>query len=68
MTPAAMMRFVDDLYADTGSGDFDTAAEMQADDFVAPEADCMPMAGAYRGRQPLRDLYRLGRGCWRGAF
>ena len=57
MTPEAMIQFVDDLYAATGSGDFDKAAEMLTDDFVVPEADCMPMAGSYHGKYALRDLF-----------
>jgi len=57
MTPEAMIQFVDDLYAATGVGDFDKAAEMVTDDFFITEADCMPMAGTYRGKQALRDLF-----------
>lgn len=57
MTPEAMLQFVDDLYAATGVGDFDKAATMLTDDFVVTEADCMPMAGTYRGPYALRDLY-----------
>lgn len=57
MTPKAMIQFVDDLYAATGTGDFDRAAEMLTDDFVVTEAAGLPMAGVYRGRYALRDLF-----------
>jgi len=57
MTSEQMIQFVDDLYAATGVGDFDKAAEMLTDDFVVIEADSMPMAGMYRGKHALRDLY-----------
>lgn len=57
MTAEAMIRFVDDLYAATGVGDFDRAAGMLTDDFVVTEAEGLPMAGVYRGKYALRDLY-----------
>lgn len=57
MTPEQMIQFVEDLYAATGAGDFDKAADMVTEDFFITEADCMPMAGVYRGRQALRDLF-----------
>ncbi|PZQ56748.1 MAG: nuclear transport factor 2 family protein [Novosphingobium pentaromativorans] len=52
-----MIAFVDRLYAATGAGDWDTASAMLTDDFVAHEAEGLPMAGEYRGRTGLRDLY-----------
>lgn len=57
MTAEEMIRFVDDLYATTGVGDWDKAAEMLTDDFVVTEADCLPMAGTYRGKNALKELY-----------
>lgn len=57
MTAQEMLQFVDDLYAATGAGDWEKAASMLTDDFVAIEADPMPMAGSYRGRNGLKDLY-----------
>lgn len=57
MTHEEMIRFVDDLYAATGAGDWDAVSEMLTDDFVVSEADGLPMAGVYRGKQALRDLY-----------
>lgn len=57
MTHEDILRFVDDLYAATGRGDFDAAAGMLTDDFFVTEAEGLPMAGVYRGRHALRDLY-----------
>ena len=57
MTPEEILKFVDDLYAATGVGDFDTAETMLTDDFFITEADTLPMAGIYRGRTALRELY-----------
>lgn len=57
MTAAEMIKFVDDLYAATGVGDFDTAETMLTDDFFVTEADGLPMAGVYRGKTALRELY-----------
>lgn len=57
MTPEQMIQFVDDLYATTGMGDWDKAAEMLTDDFFVSEAPGLPMEGVYRGRHALRDLY-----------
>ncbi|WP_326493142.1 nuclear transport factor 2 family protein [Novosphingobium sp. SL115] len=57
LTPDEMIRFVDDLYATTGVGDWDKAADMLTDDFVVTEADGLAMAGTYRGKYALRDLY-----------
>ena len=57
MTAEQMIAFVDDLYSATGAGDWDKAASMLTDDFFVTEADCMPMAGIYRGKHALRDLF-----------
>ena len=57
MTPDQMIQFVDDLYAATGVGDFDKAASMVTDDFFITEAEGLPMAGTYRGKHALRDLF-----------
>ncbi len=57
MTTEEILQFVDELYGSTGTGDWDKAAEMLTDDFVAIEADCLPMAGTYRGKDGLKDLY-----------
>lgn len=57
MTHEEVCKLVDDLYAATSAGDFDKAAEMMTDDFFVTEADTLPMAGVYRGKNALRDLY-----------
>jgi ketosteroid isomerase-like protein len=57
MTPEQMIQFVDDLYDATGVADWDRAAAMLTDDFFVTEADTLPMAGVYRGKHALRDLY-----------
>jgi ketosteroid isomerase-like protein len=57
MTPQEMTAFVDRLYACSGSGDWDAMAPMLTDDFVAWEADAMPMAGAYHGLDGFRQLF-----------
>lgn len=49
--------FVDRLYAASGAGDWEATADMLTDDFVAYEADGLPMAGEYRGKYGLRDLF-----------
>lgn len=57
MSASDTLQFVDDLYAASGAGDWDTAASMLTEDFFITEADGLPMAGVYRGRNALRDLY-----------
>ena len=57
MTADQIRQTIDDLYAATGIGDFDRAATMLTDDFFVTEAEGLPMAGVYRGRYALRDLY-----------
>lgn len=57
MTEQQIVQFVDDLYDATGVGDWDRAASMLTEDFFITEADCLPMAGIYRGRNALRDLF-----------
>jgi predicted SnoaL-like aldol condensation-catalyzing enzyme len=57
MTPEQMIQFVDDLYGATGVGDWDKAASMLTDDFFITEANTLPMAGVYRGKNALRDLF-----------
>lgn len=52
-----MIDFVDRLYAATGAGDWETASQMLTDDFVAYEANGLPMAGEYRGKDGLNRLY-----------
>jgi ketosteroid isomerase-like protein len=71
MTDDEKMAFVQQLYATTGVGDFDTAETMLTDDFFIIEAEGLPMAGEYRGKDGaarsvftrLRDI----EGCRFGA-
>jgi ketosteroid isomerase-like protein len=57
LTRDEMLQIVDNLYAATGVGDFDAAEAMLTDDFFITEADGLPMAGVYKGRTALRDLF-----------
>lgn len=57
MTAQEMIKFVDDLYAATGTGDWDKAASMLTDDFIVSEAPGLPMEGVYRGKNALKELY-----------
>lgn len=52
-----MRAIIDNLYAATGIGDWDAAEAMLTDDFFVSEADGLPMAGIYRGKGALRDLF-----------
>jgi hypothetical protein len=57
MTPDQMIAFVEELYALTGAGEWEAAAARLSDDFVAIEADGLPMAGRYEGRNGLKELF-----------
>ena len=57
MTDDEKLAIVDELYASTGDGDFDTAESLLTDDFFIIEAEGLPMAGEYRGKTALRGLY-----------
>ena len=57
MTASEIEAFVEDLYAATGSGDWDRVETMLTDDFMVSEADTLPMAGVYRGKGALKALY-----------
>jgi SnoaL-like domain len=58
MTPQQIEQFVDALYDATGTADWDGAAALLTDDFVVTEADPLPMAGVYRGKNALKELYQ----------
>ncbi|KQM17531.1 hypothetical protein ASE49_09760 [Novosphingobium sp. Leaf2] len=62
MTPEQMADMVDRLYAAAGAGDWDTAEAMLTDDFVAYESDALPMAGEFRGKGGLRELFGVALG------
>lgn len=57
MTEQQIGQFVDDLYGATGVGEWDKVAAMLTEDFFITEADLLPMAGIYRGRNALRELF-----------
>jgi ketosteroid isomerase-like protein len=46
------------LYAASGKGDWAAAEQMLTDDFFITEAPHVPMAGIFRGRQALQNLYK----------
>lgn len=56
-TDAQKLAIVDALYAATGVGNFDLAETMLTDDFFVEEAAGLPMAGTYRGKGALRELF-----------
>src|SRR5260370_37841911 len=47
---------VRDLFAATGSGDWETAESMLSADFFVTEADTLPFPGGYRGPRALQKL------------
>lgn len=57
MTAQAMEQTVDQLYAATGAGDWDGAEALLTEDFHIVEAGTLPMAGTYRGKHALRELF-----------
>jgi SnoaL-like domain len=57
MSPQEMEQFVDDFYGASGAGDWEKCASMVTDDFFITEADPLPFAGLYRGKNALRELY-----------
>lgn len=59
MSAQQTIEFVDRLYATAGAGDWAAVEDMLTDDFVALEADGLPMAGAFRGKGGLRELFTL---------
>ena len=57
MTTEEVEAFIDRLYAATAEGDWDTVGAMVTDDLLITEAAGLPMAGEYRGKNALRDLF-----------
>ncbi|ARU17940.1 nuclear transport factor 2 family protein [Croceicoccus marinus] len=57
MTPQQMSTFIDELYAASGSGDWDKVASMVTDDLVISEAPGLPMEGTHTGKDALKNLY-----------
>ena len=54
---AAVKAMVEQIYALTGSGQWDAAEAMMTDDFRIVEADSLPFGGEYLGKSALRELY-----------
>lgn len=48
---------VNELYAVAATGDWEKVADLLTEDFVAIEADTLAMAGEYKGKYGLRDLF-----------
>ena len=53
------IKYVRDLFAATGGGDWKTAESMLTADFLVTEADTLPFAGVYRGPGALQKLFEI---------
>jgi len=53
------IKYVQDLFAATGGGDWKTAESMLTADFLVTEADTLPFAGVYRGPGALQELFEI---------
>src|ERR1700693_3672434 len=53
------IKYVRDLFAATGSGDWKPAESMLTADFLVTEADTLPFAGVYRGPGALQKLFEI---------
>jgi ketosteroid isomerase-like protein len=53
------IKYVQDLFAATGGGDWKTAESMLTSDFFVTEADTLPFAGVYRGPKALQELFEM---------
>ncbi|WP_070157216.1 nuclear transport factor 2 family protein [Sphingobium phenoxybenzoativorans] len=54
---AAIKASVENLYALTGSGQWDAVEAQLTDDFRIVEADSLPFGGVYEGKDALQRLY-----------
>jgi hypothetical protein len=57
MTHEEIAAAVDRLYEVSGAGDWETAATLITEDFVALEAESLPFAGEYRGIEGYKQLF-----------
>jgi ketosteroid isomerase-like protein len=57
MSPDEIRNFVDEFYGLTAVGDWAAVDQRITDDFFVSEAEGLPMAGRYEGREGLRELY-----------
>ena len=53
------IKYVEALFAATGSVDWATAEGMLSSDFFVTEADTLPFAGVYRGPKALQQLFEV---------
>jgi limonene-1,2-epoxide hydrolase len=53
------IKYVRDLFAATGGGDWKTAESMLSADFLITEADTLPFGGIYRGPRALQELFEI---------
>lgn len=61
---AAIKASVENLYALTGSGQWDEVEKQLTDDFRIVEADSLPFGGVYEGKDALQRLYTKVFGFW----
>jgi ketosteroid isomerase-like protein len=52
-------KYVEALFAATGSGDWAAAEAMLSSDFFVTEAGTLPFAGVYRGPKALQELFEI---------
>lgn len=57
MTEDEIRNLIDGMYEATGRGDFEAAEQYLTDDLIITEADSLPMAGVYKGKTALRQLF-----------
>lgn len=56
---ADLKAIVEAIYGASAVGDFETVESHLTDDFRVEEADLLPFAGVYKGRQCLRELFPI---------
>ncbi|GAB4153088.1 MAG: hypothetical protein Tsb0016_25550 [Sphingomonadales bacterium] len=64
MTLEQVQDLIAKLYERTGQGDWDGAAALLTDDFYIIEADDLPFAGRFEGKNALKDLFTQVMGIW----
>lgn len=58
---------VEKIYELTGTGQWDAVGEMLTDDFSILEAESLPYAGEYKGKDALQKLYTVVFNYWEDA-
>ncbi|WP_242128929.1 nuclear transport factor 2 family protein [Sphingobium sp. Sx8-8] len=64
---AAIKAMVERIYQLTGTGQWDAVEAMLTDDFAIREADSLPYAGTYGGKDALQKLYMKVFAYWEDA-